>query len=183
MTTEYKILFVGTMGSGKTTAIRAVSRGPVVSTDVANFDTAAHTKETTTVGLDYGEVQLEDGSVLRLYGTPGQERFQFMWEILARRALGVVLLVDNSRPDPLTDLLQYVESFASLIQRSAAVVGVGRTETHPEPSIDRYCDHLAERGWILPVLSVDVRRQADVLTLLDTLFAAIEMSDAEESVC
>lgn len=177
MSSQYKILFAGTMGAGKTTAIQAVSQTATVSTDVANLDTKAHDKPTTTVGLDYGEVQLDDGSVLRLYGTPGQLRFRFMWEILTRGALGVVILVDNSRPDPLSDLDVYLQGFRLAIERGATVVGIGRTEDHPEPSVDRYCDYLAERGIVVPVLSVDVRRREDVLTLLDVLFSAIEMAD------
>jgi len=181
MTTQYKILFAGTMGAGKTTAIRAVSQVPVVSTDVANLDTKAHEKATTTVGLDYGEVQLEDGSVLRLYGAPGQLRFQFMWDILTRGALGAVILLDNTRPDPLEDLALHLKSFESLLRRGAAVIGIGRTETHPEPTVDRYCDYLAEQGFVVPVLSVDVRRREDVLTLLDTLFSALEMSASDQA--
>jgi uncharacterized protein len=178
MPEEHKIIVTGTMGAGKTTAIGAVSTGRRVSTEVANTDRSTIAKATTTVGLDYGEVLLEDQSVLRLYGTPGQSRFSFMWKILARGALGLVVLVDNSRPQPLEDLGVYLESFAGLVASGVAVVGVGRTETHPEPSIEAYQRYLEERGLALPVLAVDVRRREDVLMLLDVLFGLLEVSGA-----
>ncbi|RYF27787.1 MAG: GTP-binding protein, partial [Comamonadaceae bacterium] len=66
---EYKILFSGTAGAGKTTAISAISETQVVSTDVANTD-AALKKATTTVGLDYGSITLDSGDRVRLFGTP-----------------------------------------------------------------------------------------------------------------
>ena len=95
---EYKILFTGTMGAGKTTAIGAVSETPPVITDVHNND-ASHAKERTTVGLDFGQLTLENGDRLRLFGTSGQSRFDFLWKILSQNAIGMILLADNSRPD------------------------------------------------------------------------------------
>jgi signal recognition particle receptor subunit beta len=176
MAEEYKILFTGTMGAGKTTAVAAVSQTKVVSTDVANLDRSS-TKATTTVGLDYGEVRLDDGSVLRLYGTPGQERFRFMWEILAKGALGLILLVDNSRPEPLEDMQMYLDNFRSLVEQGCVVIGVGRMDTHPEPSLDVYYDYLEARGLMLPVLSVDVRLRENVLMLFDVLLSILEVAE------
>ena len=70
---ELKIVFTGPMGAGKTTAIRAISDAPPVSTEVANTDQAACAKEMTTVAMDYGQLLLDDGTSVRLYGTPGQD--------------------------------------------------------------------------------------------------------------
>ena len=175
MREEHKILFTGTMGAGKTTAISAVSAVKMVKTEAHNTDKRLFAKATTTVGFDYGEVALEDGSVLRLYGTPGQKRFQFMWKIVARGALGVIVLVDNSRPDPIADLDIYLENFSQFVDQGAVVVAVGRTETHPNPTLDDYYAHLGRRSLLLPVFNVDVRRGDDVLMLLDVLFGVLEM--------
>lgn len=101
---EYKLLITGTMGAGKTTAIRAISDIEPIVTDVVNHDKSVD-KERTTVGLDYGMLTLDSGDRIRLFGTPGQARFDFLWKILARKALGLVILIDNSRPDPRADLL------------------------------------------------------------------------------
>ena len=68
---EYKLIFTGTMGAGKTTAIAAISEIAPVSTDVRRSEAGDDTKVTTTAALDYGEVTLPRGDMLRLYGTPG----------------------------------------------------------------------------------------------------------------
>lgn len=177
MSEEHKILFTGTMGAGKTTAISTVTACKMVSTEAANTDMGLFAKATTTVGLDYGEVSLEDGSVLRLYGTPGQRRFDFMWKILARGALGLIVLVDNSRPDPISDMEMYLENFGSLVDDGAVVIGVGRTEENQSPSIDDYYDRLLKKELMLPVLEVDVRQGDDVLMLLDVLFSVMELEE------
>jgi signal recognition particle receptor subunit beta len=179
MREEHKILFTGTMGAGKTTAIKSISAIKMVKTEALNTDKKLFAKATTTVGFDYGEVELENGSVLRLYGTPGQKRFEFMWKIVARGALGVIVLVDNSRPNPVADLELYLENFRRFVDAGAAVIGVGRAETHPNPSLDDYFAYLGQRGLMLPVFSVDVRRGDDVLMLLDVLFGLLEATDSE----
>jgi uncharacterized protein len=179
MPEEHKIIFTGTMGAGKTTAISSVAGLRMIKTEAINNDLSV-AKATTTVGFDYGEVRLPDGSVLRLYGTPGQRRFAFLWRVVARGALGIVILVDNSRPDPIQDLGIYLENFKSLIDAGAAVVGVGRTEDHPEPSLERYYEHLEAQGLMIPVFQVDVRKSDDVLMMLDVLFGMLELAAPQE---
>jgi signal recognition particle receptor subunit beta len=175
---EYKLIFTGTMGAGKTTAITAISEIAPVSTDVQRSEAGDDAKLTTTAALDYGEVTLPRGDMLRLYGTPGQARFDFMWRILSEGALGVVVLVDNRRPDPLADLREYLTAFRDIVAGSRAVVGVGRCDTHPVPDLDAYYDAAAEMGLSAPIVSVDVRRREDVLLLLDILFNQIEAAEA-----
>lgn len=170
---EYKILFGGTMGAGKTTAIAAISEIPPVSTDVQNND-ASVAKATTTVGLDYGELTLDNGDKLRLYGTPGQERYAFMWDILSKGALGLIVLIDNSRADPAADLRLYLKHFLPLIQATACVIGVGRTEAHASPSLDELAAAAAQMGVMCPLVPVDVRQKPDVLLLLDLLLTQLE---------
>ena len=171
---EPKLVFAGTMGAGKTTAISAISEIPPISTDVANTDLDAHAKLATTVALDYGEVTFGKDSKLRLYGTPGQDRFDFIWSLLARDALGVILLVDNSRPAPLTDLNQYLDAFTDAIEQGRVVIGVGRMEEYPLPNLEAYLENLDARQLLVPVIPVDVRRRDDVLLLIESLFRQIE---------
>lgn len=163
------------MGAGKTTAIKAISEIDPVLTEERNYDTARFDKPLTTAALDYGEVTLGEGDRLRLYGTPGQERFRHMWEILSKDALGMVLLVDNTRPDPIADLGVYLEAFYTLVTARRAVVGVGRTEEKKLPSISHYRKFFDGAGVTVPILSVDVRKRTDVLMLLDVLFRQIEV--------
>ena len=177
--TEHKILFTGTMGAGKTTAIGAVSETPPVVTDVVNND-RAHGKSHTTVGLDFGLLTLPSGDRIRLFGTPGQMRFDFLWKILSRNALGLIILADNSRADPLADLRVYLDGFADDLRTLPCTIGVGRLNTHPNPGLDAYIDELARRNLVLPVLEVDVRRRDDVILLIDTLLAQLEAGLIEE---
>lgn len=178
---EHKILFSGTTGAGKTTAIGAVSEIPPLSTDVRNTDTGL-AKEMTTVGLDYGELTLDNGDKLRLYGTPGQKRFDFMWKILSKGALGVIILIDNRQSDPLADLDMYLHGFKQLIADTACVVAVGRLETHPRPDLEHFSTHLASRGVLCPVLGVDVRDSPQVVQLLELLLLQLEMKTEIETL-
>ena len=170
---EHKILFSGTTGAGKTTAIGAVSEIPPMSTDVRNNDTGL-SKEMTTVGMDYGELTLDNGDKLRLYGTPGQKRFDFMWKILSKGSLGLIILIDNRQADPLANLDMYLEGFKPLIEDTAVVVAVGRLETHPSPDLETFSSHLASRGVLCPVLAADVREAAQVVQLLELLLLQLE---------
>jgi uncharacterized protein len=180
---EYKLVFTGTMGAGKTTAIAAISEIPPVSTDVRRSEALHGEQKTmTTAALDYGQVTLPHGDVLRLYGTPGQARFEFMWKILSEGALGVVVLVDNRRPDPLADLREYLGAFRDVVAGSRAVVGVGHSESHPHPDLDAYYLAVAEMGLLAPIVCVDARRREDVLLLLDILFNQIEAAECEDEL-
>ncbi|WP_418121678.1 GTP-binding protein [Variovorax sp. 160MFSha2.1] len=170
---EHKILVTGSVGAGKTTAIGLVSEVAPVVTDVRSSD-ASIDKARTTVGLDYGQLTLDNGDIVRLFGTPGQARFDFLWKILARNALGLIVLMDNSRPDPLADLCVYLDGFAEHLRTLPCVVGVGRMQSHAVPTLDDYADRLASTGRVFPILDVDVRRRSDVLVLIDTLLMQLE---------
>ena len=171
---ELKIVFAGPMGAGKTTAISVVSDVPPVSTEVVNNDQAAFAKEFTTVGLDFGRIALEDGTVVRLYGTPGQERFSFMWEIIGAGAIGTILLLDASSSTAMSDLRAQAEVFRRVAPEQPFVIGVGRTDPADDAHIEACTRILAEVGVSAPVLSVDVRKRADVLLLIETLLAILE---------
>lgn len=174
MAREHVILFAGPMGAGKTTAISSLSEIPVVRTEAHNTDTGRNAKATTTVALDYGEITLSDGDKVRLYGLPGQERFDFMWRILEPRAIGMVLLIDNAGADPLGDLDRYLNAFSRFRDRGAVVVGITRTDVARQPSIDDYYGRLRSRDLFLPVLEVDARDAGQAGVLLSALIVSIE---------
>lgn len=93
-----KIGIAGTVGAGKTTFVRAISEIEVVDTERIANDETALIKSTTTVAMDFGRLTLNSGQILHLYGTPGQFRFDFMWDIIIPNVHGYVFLVDTSRP-------------------------------------------------------------------------------------
>lgn len=174
---ELKLVFAGSMGAGKTTAIRAISEIEPITTEVENSDRNEFDKDQTTVAMDYGELTLSGGEKLALYGTPGQLRFDFMWQIVATGALGIVLLVDNSRPDPIADMTRFLTVFRSHAESGAVVVAIGRMEDHPKPTLEDYSFHLEGMHLIIPVMPADVRRRTDVIDVLEVLFHQIEATD------
>lgn len=177
---EHVILFAGPMGAGKTTAIRALSEIDVVSTEAANSDRAAADKETTTVALDYGEISVNDAEKVRLYGIPGQRRFDFMWTILAERAEGVIVLVNADAENPVETAIDYVKEFFDLYERGGIVIGLTRADLVPESLIEEYANALADEmpDVLIPVFTVDARSEADMTVLLMTLVANVELKQA-----
>lgn len=95
---KLQIVITGAVGSGKTSFIRAISEIKVVDTDRRATDETALMKSTTTVAMDFGKITLNSGQILFLYGTPGQYRFDFMWDILIRKVDAYILLIDAHSP-------------------------------------------------------------------------------------
>lgn len=119
-----KLVVSGPVGAGKTTFIQSLSETEVVETDELSTENIG--KERTTVAMDFGTLTL-DGIPLYLFGTPGQDRFDFMWEILCEGALGMILLVagDNPKDFPhARNILEFVTSRVPV----PFVVGVTRQD-------------------------------------------------------
>ncbi|RME35199.1 MAG: hypothetical protein D6786_02625 [Gammaproteobacteria bacterium] len=175
---QHKIVITGPVGAGKSTAIRTLSDIPVVETDQQASDMTAERKQTTTVAMDYGMMTLSQNERLHLYGTPGQERFDFMWEILQEGGIGLVLLIDNTRRDPFQDLDFFLRAFRDFIRRTKVVIGVTRMDLSPDPPLEAYHRHLAtERNeWRIkaPVMEVDARSYQDMSMLVRSLLCTID---------
>jgi len=168
------------MGAGKTTAIKTVSEIDVISTEANNSERHLVDKPTTTVALDYGEILIDGEEKIRLYGIPGQRRFDFMWAILKRRARGMILLVNNDTIDPVAEMLAYLDDFRELYDRGGVVVGISRSDIAPEPNLATYANAiaLAHVGKVVPIFTVDPRNNDDMRMVLLVLIANIEMRAA-----
>ena len=105
-----KVVITGPFNAGKTSFIRTVNEIRGVNTDV-NTDSGRHVKERTTVAMDFGRVTLSDGTALHLFGTPGQKRFAFLWEMLIVECSGILLLVDSQDQHSLADAVRMVDFF------------------------------------------------------------------------
>lgn len=172
---QYKIIFTGPVGAGKTTAVAALSDTPVVRTDALATDMTSRRKAETTVAMDYGVLSLEGGEKIHLYGTPGQERFNFMWDILTEGGIGLVLLVDNSRADPFRDVRFFLEAFREFIGRTQAVIGVTHYDDKATPSLNEYQSELKRLGFgPMPVYEVDARNRRDVGMLVRSLLHCLD---------
>jgi len=171
---QHKIIFAGPVGAGKTTAIRSLSDIPIIATDEDATDMTANRKPQTTVAMDYGLIKLDNGERVHLYGTPGQERFDFMWDILTEGGLGLVLMLDNSRANPFQDMSFYINAFKDFIEETQLVIGVTRMDEVRKPELNEYVKHLASLGMVVPVFEVDARHKRDVSLLVQALLFSID---------
>lgn len=108
-----KMVITGPFSAGKTQFIQSVSEIDVVATERKISSDAERVKEDTTVAMDFGRITVDDDLVLYLFGTPGQRRFDFMWEILSEGMLGFIVLVDSVRPETFREARHILEVFKS----------------------------------------------------------------------
>ncbi|MGB0468591.1 MAG: GTP-binding protein [Pontibacterium sp.] len=171
-----KIIFVGPVGAGKTSAIKAVSDSKCISTEAKISEGGSSHKDTTTVAIDYGTLITATNEKAHLYGAPGQARFDFMWDMLseelAHDATGVVVMLDNARDCPRSDLQYYLNAFEDLISGKQLVVGVTRSDVQANPAKADYEQWLSDMGVEAPVHFVDARQRGPVLTLVDSILAS-----------
>jgi small GTP-binding protein len=106
-----KMVVTGPFNAGKTEFIQSVSEINVVSTERKISSEAERVKQTTTVAMDFGRITVDQDLVLYLFGTPGQKRFDFMWEILSEGMLGFIVLVDSTRPETFREARGILETF------------------------------------------------------------------------
>lgn len=166
-----KIIFIGSMGAGKTTAISSISDDPPVTTEAMNSARHISDKQTTTVAMDFGRIYLDQFDAIDLYGIPGQDHFDFLWPILEKGALGAIFLLDCSQGDIPETLDRFCNAFARLRDNNAIVIALNRTDQH---SVQRCQQWLFDNNLTLPVIVSDPRERTDVLMLLELLIANVE---------
>lgn len=175
MNTTHKIVFIGEPGAGKTTCIAALSHVPPVSTDVACTDELAGRKATTTVALDYGELDLGGQGRLLLYGLPGQARFRFMFDVVREGLLGAIVLVDASAPDPLPGLEETLATYAGELARLPCVLAINKDLAAGAGLRQACLDRLRHHGLVAPAIVVDARRREDIVRAFELLFMQLEL--------
>ncbi|MGQ9850149.1 MAG: GTP-binding protein [Aggregatilineaceae bacterium] len=177
---DVKVVVTGPFNAGKTEFIRSISEIGAVNTDRSISPEAPEfgVKSQTTVALDFGRITVDDDLVLYLFGTPGQRRFDFMWDILAERMLGFVVMVDSARPETFREAKIILETFRSYAPTPYVVAA--NKQDHPEawPIQDlRIALHLDNHIKLLPCVATDKESVKNVL--LELLYAILEEMDAQ----
>ncbi len=176
MFTPLKLVISGPTGAGKTTFIQSVSEIPVVNTDEISSEDIG--KPLTTVALDFGLMRVEDYE-LHLYGTPGQERFNYMWDVLCEGALGLVVLLAGDKPGDFPAARRIFDHVTTQIP-IPVVIGVTRQDMgrvwQPEDVADFF---EIDPGL---VLGLDARERNGCIDVLQRLFEVIDASQRQEAV-
>src|SRR5712692_97129 len=171
-----KMVVTGPFNSGKTQFIQSVSEIDVVSTERKITSEAERVKENTTVAMDFGRITVDDDLVLYLFGTPGQRRFDFMWEILAEGMLGFVVMVDSTKPETFREAKSILETFRAYAPTPYVVAANKQDIPDAWPADDlRIALRNEENVKLLPCVAKDKESVKNVL--LQLLYAILEEMD------
>lgn len=168
-----KMVITGPFNAGKTEFISSVSEIEVVSTERRISDETASVKLETTVAMDFGRITIDEDLVLYLFGTPGQKRFDFMWEILSEGMLGFIVLVDSVRPETFREARRILDIFRSYAN-TPYVVAANKQDMDDAWSPEDLRIALKVRPGIklLPCIATDKESVKNVL--LELLYSILE---------
>lgn len=170
-----KMVISGAVNAGKTEFIRSISEIEVVSTERKATDETKLLKKETTVAMDFGRITIANDLVLHLFGTPGQRRFDFMWEILSEGALGLIVVVDSTRPETFRETTRIVEFFNE-IRTAPYIIAANKQDKDTAWSPDelRLALRLPEHVKVVPCVAKD--RESCKNVLLELLYQIMEIA-------
>jgi uncharacterized protein len=169
-----KMVVTGPFSAGKTAFINSVSEIQVVQTERRISSADERIKETTTVAMDFGRITIDEDLVLYLFGTPGQRRFDFMWEILSEGMLGFIVLVDSARPETFQEARRILDTFRAYAPTPYVVAA--NKQDHPdawEPEDLRIALRVQSDVKLLPCVALD--KEAVKRVLLELLYSILEI--------
>jgi small GTP-binding protein len=170
------MVITGAVAAGKTEFIKAISEIDVISTERRATDETSLIKKETTVAMDFGRIAIADDLVLHLFGTPGQKRFDFMWEILSEGMLGLIVLVDSTRPDTFRETARIIEFFTAY-RRTPCVIACNKQDLENAwtPQDIRYSLRLPDSVKVIPCTAKD--REQVKKVLLELLYTILEEAE------
>ncbi|NJK81734.1 MAG: ATP/GTP-binding protein [Chloroflexaceae bacterium] len=170
-----KMVISGAVNSGKTEFIKTISEIEVVSTEKKATDDTGKIKDKTTVAMDFGRIAIGNDLVLHLFGTPGQKRFDFMWEILSEGMLGLIVLVDSTRPETFRETNRIIDFFVSY-RDTPYVIAANKQDRPNAWSPDELRLALRQPPHVKVVPCVAMDRESVKSVLLDLLYNILERS-------
>ena len=173
-------MVTGPFAAGKTTLIRTISEITVLSTERGITDSTRSRKAETTVAMDFGRITIDRDLVLYLFGTPGQERFDFMWEILGEGMLGYVLLVDAERPDSLDEAIGILGAFRRMA-RVPFVVALNRSAGMDQQQEDQIRQQLGLEPEVALLACDATDKESVKAVLLALLYSVLDEVEAERA--
>jgi len=171
-----KILITGPFNAGKTTLIQFVSDEQTSGKDVQATDALAQYKSMTTVGLDFGILHVDDELDVHLFGTPGQARFNFMWKILSKGALGTIFLIDSSSQRAIDEGKEMLKFYRNLSDMPI-IIGATKRDLAGAKDINELGQELGIVD--MPIIPCDPRKKDDSKLLVLSLFQEIICQSAE----
>ncbi len=175
-----KMVVTGPFAAGKTEFIRTISEIDVVSTERKISAAAERVKEQTTVAMDFGRITIDEDLVLYLFGTPGQKRFDFMWEILSEGMLGFIVVVDSSRPETFREARSILDTFRGYAATPYVVAANKQDHDDAWPPEDlRIALKIDSAIKVLPCVAND--RESVKSALLELLYSILERMDSEQA--
>lgn len=181
---DHQIVFVGPFGVGKTTALRAISDIAVVCTEEKSDE--AHSlrdpgKTTTTVGFDYGEWAFEDGARVGLFGMPGQERFNAMWDTILPQSSAVVLWLHGDRASALAECRFWLDALAARGAVKRLAVALTRVpDDLPDERLEPFRELVGRYHPLAPVITADPRAATSVVQAVSIALTTPFTTDESE---
>lgn len=179
-TQTVKIVVTGPFNAGKTELIRSVSEIDVVDTEKKVSSEVEKIKHSTTVAMDFGRITVDNDLVLFLFGTPGQKRFDFMWEILSEGMLGFIVMLDSTRPETFREARVILETFRAYAPTPYIVVA-NKQDCPDAWSIEDIRIALRLDPKIKLLSCVATRKSSVKTVLLELLYAILEEIDSSTS--
>ncbi|MGC9348192.1 MAG: GTP-binding protein [Anaerolineae bacterium] len=176
-----KIVVTGPFSSGKTELIASISEIEVVSTERGISRESERIKDQTTVAMDFGRITVDEDLILYLFGTPGQRRFDFMWEILSEGMLGFVVMVDSTRPETFREARRILDTFRTY-SPVPYIVAANKQDLEDawSPEDLRIVLRVESAVKVVPCVAHDKESVKQVL--LELLYSILELMDAEVTV-
>jgi small GTP-binding protein len=170
-----KLAIIGSVGSGKSTLIKNLSQTTALDTDVES--TVDIGKLSTTVGVDYGMIDVDESLKLGIYGVPGQRKFSFVWDFVKEGLWAVVILVKNNAKESVEEL-DYLLDYFEVDETVPCLIGITHSDLiKGDQTKSKIKTILQKRGLTLPIYSINATLKDNAELIIRTLILLEETNN------